>query len=221
MNTSQNRLIINIVGGIIVAAITVFILNPISNTTLSEQRREFETEKKQLTEQRREFETEKNQLTQQRSEFEAEKKEFEVKKKRLTPNQTSNTINMSKTQAAKSPSTKIKNAWIEKDVIQNNQAGIRIWVRFSVSGMLNKQGHCIALFFSPGKTEIQDSWSRTWSNYTPSHDDHTYQGHSIFVPYNNLRMVQGINNIKFRIVITDEKNVQIAISGFYSFVYVK
>jgi|GEM_PF-3579106 len=121
---------------------------------------------------------------------------------------------------------KIENVWVEHNVFQNGLKGMKIHVKFSVYGMLNKQGTCIAWFFYSNGTAVKDTNGIYKSSdgqvsvgekYKPSYDNAICNDFLMFMPYNELHLNRGSYNLKFHIGLFDQNNKQIANSVFINF----
>ena len=99
---------------------------------------------------------------------------------------------------------------------------MNIHVKFSVRGMLNKQGTCNAYFSFNGGNMLNDYNGLYKAGngqvahgmpFTPPYEDATYNDFILFMPYNELHLGTGSHNLKFTIGIFDDNNNQIAISN--------
>jgi len=126
-------------------------------------------------------------------------------------------------------SSKVERIWIDHDVTQNNQRGMIIHVKFTIDGMLNKQGICAVWFYnsneSPLKTNNNNRYKTSSGNATvqenfrPSYANAVYNDFTLFMPYSELNLGSGTNNLKLKVGIIDHNDRQVTISAFQSFSY--
>ncbi|NJP03673.1 hypothetical protein HC823_00040 [Candidatus Gracilibacteria bacterium] len=123
-------------------------------------------------------------------------------------------------------SAKIEKVWIDYDVYENYQKGMRIHLKFSVDDMLNKKGSCVAWFYFSDGTKLKDYNGRyktsnghvsTSENYKPGYTSSTYNDFKIFMPYDELHLAAGSYSLKFDIGIFDHNSNQIAVSEYQNF----
>jgi len=123
-------------------------------------------------------------------------------------------------------SAEIEKVWIDFDVYESNQKGMRIHLKFTVDGMLNKQGTCNAWFYMSDGTALKDynnsykttaGTVSTWENYKPGYASAVYNDFKLFIPYSELHLAAGSHSLKFHIGIFDNSGKQIAISEYQNF----
>lgn len=125
-------------------------------------------------------------------------------------------------------SAEIQNIWIDYDVTENYQKGMRIHVKFSVEGMLNKQGECTVWFYKADGTALTDYNRKcytddgkvaTYENFKPSYTNSQFEDFKIFMPYNELHLAEGEFQLKFCVGIFDDIDKKIANSDYKYFTF--
>ncbi|MCL2727600.1 MAG: hypothetical protein FWD56_04370 [Bacteroidales bacterium] len=119
----------------------------------------------------------------------------------------------------------IENIWQTHNVVNNDEQGMNIHVKFSFTGMLNKTGWCAAYFYNEtGGVLIDKNQSygtadgqvSTGSQFTPNIADGIYSDFVLFIPYSELHLPDGQHNIRFFVTIFDN-TMSIANSDFHEF----
>jgi len=136
------------------------------------------------------------------------------------------TINIKQEGKVQNITGNIEKIWVDHNVSQSGQYGMKIHAKFSVGRMLNKQGKCVAWFYysdgtklkdQNGKYKTSDGQVSTSEDFKPSFDNSTYNDFIIFMPYGELHLAKGKHNLKFDIGIFDHNSKQIAISEYVYF----
>jgi len=113
------------------------------------------------------------------------------------------------TPAGGTPGNKItatfKDLWVDFDVYENDQKGMRIHTKFSVSSMKNIDGY-LALYFEKKDGTRLTSNSSTYRSktgqlaayklITPSYDQADYNDILVFIPYSEFNLPPGRNDLK-------------------------
>ena len=129
--------------------------------------------------------------------------------------------------ASNEPSGEIENIWVDHNVIQNNQKGMLIHVKFSIENMQNKQGYCNAYFHFDNGNKLMDNngyYNTTDGQvsvgryFTPPYASATYSDFELFLPYSELHMARGSYNLKFDVALFHNRK-QLTISDYVSFTY--
>ena len=118
------------------------------------------------------------------------------------------------TQGKAERSAEIESIWVDHNYWNYGIMGMRIHVKFSTYGMLNRSGRCVAYFYydDASDTPLRDFnnlYSDTGGNvcagekFKPKYESSVYNDFTIFIPYGELHMA-GSANLKFRIRIYDE-----------------
>jgi len=113
------------------------------------------------------------------------------------------------TPAGGTPGNKItatfKDLWVDFDVYENNQKGMRIHTKFSVSSMKNIDGYLALYFEKKDGTRLTSNNSTYRSKtgqlavyklITPSYDQTDYNDMSVFIPYSEFDLPSGRNDLK-------------------------
>jgi|GEM_PF-4651684 len=113
-------------------------------------------------------------------------------------------------------SSNVEIVWAEHNVSDGDTNGMNIHVKFSVHGMLNKQGTCNA-YFSFHDDNILNDYNGLYKTetgqvacglpFTPPYEDTIYNDFTFFMPYNELHLGTGSHNLKFKIGIFDDNKL--------------
>lgn len=91
-----------------------------------------------------------------------------------------------------SPKADIESIWVDHNVYQNGQKGMRIHVEFTVDNMNGKTIYCYAHFYyDDNVTPLHDSYGNnlSFSSYgTSNYDVCRFEDFQIFVPHNGLNI---------------------------------
>ncbi len=135
-------------------------------------------------------------------------------------------INVEQAAGKTGPSAKFENIWVEHNVLEipyniYSRRGMRIHVKFSVEGMLNKRGDCVVWFyFSNG--EVLKDYNRLYrtsdgqvaasGKFKPTYESCIFNDFTIFMPYDELHLSRGYHHLKFKIGLFDHNDKQMATS---------
>lgn len=129
-------------------------------------------------------------------------------------------------------SAKVEQVWVDHGALifsadgRSGTLGMKIHVKFTVNGMLNKQGICVVWFcFSNGSKLNSTGTFRTGDGqfavqgyYSPPYQTCLYNDFVIFVPYREFPYLgQGSHPLQFSVGIFDSSNRQIAASDPFFF----
>jgi hypothetical protein len=98
-----------------------------------------------------------------------------------------------------------KDLWVDFDVYENNQKGMKIHAKFSVSSMKNIEGYLACYFEKKDGTRLTSSNSTYRSKtgqlaayklITPAYDQTDYNDMSVFIPYSEFDLPSGRNDLK-------------------------
>jgi hypothetical protein len=127
------------------------------------------------------------------------------------------------------PTAKVENVWVDHNVIENGTNGMKIHVKFSVEGMLNKQGQCAAYFHYATGAVLKDTNNRyatttgdvasNATTFKPTYENSIYNDFVIFMPYDEMDLRPGSYDLKFNVGIFDDNRKQIALSDYVNFTY--
>ena len=113
------------------------------------------------------------------------------------------------TAAAGTPGNKItatfKDLWVDFDVYENSQKGMRIHSKFSVKDMKNIDGY-LAIYFEKKDGERLTSNNSTYRSktgqlavyklITPAYDETDYNDMAVFIPYSEFNLTTGRHDLK-------------------------
>lgn len=98
-----------------------------------------------------------------------------------------------------------KDLWIDFDVYENSQKGMKIHAKFSVSSMKNIEGFLACYFEKKDGTRLTTTNSTyrsktgqlaVYKSITPAYDPADYNDLSIFIPYSAFDLTPGRNDLK-------------------------
>jgi hypothetical protein len=115
----------------------------------------------------------------------------------------------STTTAGGAPANKItatfKDLWVDYDVYENSQKGMRIHTKFSVENMKSVDGY-LAFYFEKKDGERLKSTNTTYRSssgqlavyklITPGYDKTDYNDIAVFIPYSEIQVPSGRNDLK-------------------------
>jgi len=127
------------------------------------------------------------------------------------------------------PSGNIEEIWQEHDVFENNRRGMKIYINFSVSNMLNKEGFCSVYFYYLNGAPLKDYDNMYVTSdgnvavYRTYKSDYkiSYYNYVLFMPYDELHLKPGFYDLEFFVEIADDDWNRIAISKYFSFPYIE
>ncbi len=103
----------------------------------------------------------------------------------------------------------IQQVWTEHNEYENNQKGMRIYVKFSISGMRGKDCRVVAYFYHENGSPVKDennSFNTSSGNascgksFTPPYDNTSYKHFGLFMPYDELHL-DGKFDLKYYVAI--------------------
>ncbi|MDR1348832.1 MAG: hypothetical protein LBJ63_10510 [Prevotellaceae bacterium] len=142
-------------------------------------------------------------------------------------------VNIEQAAGVKTPSAKFENIWVVHNVLENpyniySRKGMQIHVKFSVNGMLSKQGQlCVWFYFADG-TALKDYNNAyktstgqvcAYDSFKATYENSIWNDFVLFMPYDELHLNRGSHNCKFQIGAFDNSNNQIATSEYQSFTF--
>lgn len=99
-----------------------------------------------------------------------------------------------------------KDLWVDFDITENNQKGMRIHVKFSVSKMKNIDGDVAVYFekkdgdkllaFSGSSYQSSTGQLAVYKAVTPSYDETDYNDVTLFIPYSEFNVASGRQDLK-------------------------
>lgn len=107
----------------------------------------------------------------------------------------------------------IHKTWIEHNVTQNGEKGMKIHVNFNITGMKGKQGEVLVYFECPKGTGLKDTNDRyrTMNGYVcasgtfkPDYDNSVYSDFYVFMPIDEIHMKSGEHRYYCKVRIFDK-----------------
>jgi hypothetical protein len=134
------------------------------------------------------------------------------------------------TRAPSSKNASFDNMWVDYDIYENNQLGMRIHVKFSMFNMKNMDSY-LAIYFSTKNgvkltTTNNDYSSKSgqvavYKSLRPAYDDAVYNDAQIFMPYSQLNLGPGSYNLTMDLDLIYQNGDLIKHMKYYDFLYEK
>jgi len=147
--------------------------------------------------------------------------EFEYSRGGTTTNNTPSTSNIT---------AKFDSVWIDYNVTEKGQLGMRIHTKFSVTNMKAQDGS-IRIYFqkadgtslksSDGNFESELGNVAAFNDIKPGYDVTDYKDLATFMPYSEFHLGVGKHDLKMDIDLIDDDGTLIQHLTFYEFVYTK
>ncbi len=105
----------------------------------------------------------------------------------------------------------ISKVWVEYNVVEKGETGMRIHVKFNINNMNGQIGHVIAFFdhqdgqalnSRDGQYETTGKTVCLYGKFKPSYDNSAYDDYPLFIPYTELH---GTGDLRFLIGIRKDK----------------
>ncbi len=122
-------------------------------------------------------------------------------------------------------SATIDRIWLEHNVSQDGQTGLRIHLKFTVWDMQGQQGEAVAYFESPKGVGVKDLNRRyyttdgnvcTSERFTPSYPGSEYSDFTLFIPNEELHLLPGSHTYYCQVFLFDAQGNHIAYSDYAS-----
>lgn len=119
-----------------------------------------------------------------------------------------------------------KQIWLEHNVQQNGQKGMKVHIAFSISGMQGQKCSAIAYFDSPKGTGVKDTNGRYCTTsgtvcssrtFTPNYANTSFSDFGIFIPNSELHLLPGKRTYYTRVFIQAPNGSFLGNSEFASF----
>jgi hypothetical protein len=129
----------------------------------------------------------------------------------VPPTLTSQPVETS-TQIAPVGSGRIEDIWVDYDVFQFEQKGMRIHVKFAVDGYKDVSCQIVAYFYFASGEQLVDyngEYATTGNNvavylpFTPVYESAAFSDFQLFMPYSELELADGQYALKFSVYIWD------------------
>jgi hypothetical protein len=125
----------------------------------------------------------------------------------------------------------INKIWVEYNVTENNQAGMRVHVSFNINNYQGKKGYCSAYFYNSDGTPLKDlnnSYKTQTGNvatsntFTPLYPYTLFNDYALFIPYSELHKPKGSYDLKLNVEIHSMEGIKfksLAVSGWQYFTF--
>jgi hypothetical protein len=126
--------------------------------------------------------------------------------------------------------TKFDKVWVDYNVTEGGERGMRIHVKFEVTGLEGVDSYLMIYFQKDDGTNLTTSSSVYGSmdgkvaakqKLKPGYEVTVYKDLEVFMPYSELNLTKGKYNLKMDIDLADENETLVEHLGFYEFEYEK
>jgi hypothetical protein len=126
--------------------------------------------------------------------------------------------------------TKFEKVWVDYNVKEDGENGMRIHVRFEVTGMEGVDSYLMVYFEKDDGTQLTTSSSLYGSKdgrvaakkaLKPGYDVTVYKDLDVFMPYSELNLTKGKYNLKMDIDVADDDENLVQHLGYHEFQYEK
>lgn len=123
-------------------------------------------------------------------------------------------------------SATIDRIWLEHNISQDGQTGLRIHLTFTVWDMQGQQGEAVAYIESPKGVGVKDLNRRyyttdgnvcTSEHFTPSYPGTEYSDFTLFIPNEELHLLPGSHTYYCQVCLFDAQGNDIAYSDYAEF----
>ncbi len=123
-------------------------------------------------------------------------------------------------------SATFKDLWIDFDVFENSEKGMKIHAKFSVNNMKNIEGYLACYFEKKDGTRLTSTNSTYRSKtgqlavyklVTPAYDQTDYNDMSVFIPYSAFELSAGRNDLKIDADLIYKEGGMIQHMKYYNF----
>jgi hypothetical protein len=130
----------------------------------------------------------------------------------------------------KNPTGKVDRVWVDYDVTENGQFGMRIHVKFTAANMKGIDSYLAIYFEKESGERLTSSDSRfqskagdvaAYRSLKPGYDQTEYNDLTVFMPYSELHLGVGNHNLKMDIDLIQENGTFIDHLYFHVFSYWK
>jgi hypothetical protein len=119
--------------------------------------------------------------------------------------------------------------WVDYNVTEGGERGMRIHVKFNVSNMKDTDGYVMIYFEETDGTKLTTSSSlygkdgnvAVKKQITPGFDETVYKDFDLFMPYSALNLTKGKYDLKMDIDLADADQNLIEHMGYHEFQYEK
>ncbi len=126
--------------------------------------------------------------------------------------------------------TKFDKVWVDYNVTEDGERGMRIHVKFEVSGMEGVDSYLMVYFQKSDGTSLttgssvygsMDGKVAAKKALKPGYDVTVYKDLEVFMPYSELNLTKGKYNLKMDIDLADDDEKLIQHLGYHEFEYEK
>lgn len=134
------------------------------------------------------------------------------------------------TNTSSTPTATFDRMWVEYDVTEAGQFGMRIHMKFSVAKMKGIKGYMAFFFERENGTRLKSYDNKfqskgndvaVYKDVTPGYDPAVYSDYSAFIPYSELHLTKGEHNLKIDADLIYENGTLIQHMGYENFKYWK
>lgn len=123
-----------------------------------------------------------------------------------------------------SPTAEIERIWVDHNVYQDGERGMRIHVHFTNKNMKDKRIYVYAYFYHENNmTQLHDQYGNalcTYESCTPQYDSSTYEDFKLFISHSDLNMAPGTNGtFSFDISVKDSDGKELARENNTQFIF--
>ncbi|MDX2246446.1 MAG: M48 family metalloprotease [Bacteroidia bacterium] len=141
-------------------------------------------------------------------------------------NYSENYTNCTKALFSEIESVFYRKIWVEFDIYEGREYGMRIHVKFNANKLMYKNCDLIAYFYFASGTEIHDyngnyrtvtGQVSVGHSFKPNYENALYSDFELFIPYSELHIGRGKNDLKFNLIAFKGNKQLGPPSKFYSF----
>jgi predicted nucleic acid-binding protein len=119
-------------------------------------------------------------------------------------------------------SATIDRYWVDFDVTESGEKGMRVHTKFNVNGMLNKTGQVYVYFYDSDNSLLKynDRLVSAYEDFKPGYVNAVYNDFTVFVPYSKFSFLgSGEHDLRFDVTIHDDDANILIESAKYEFTY--
>jgi tetratricopeptide (TPR) repeat protein len=134
------------------------------------------------------------------------------------------------TTTKKTAKATFKRMWVDYDVSENGQKGMRVHVDFEVAGMKGVDGY-LAIYFqkkdgaklysSNTSYRSKEGQTAVYFSIKPGYDPALYEDANVFIPYNEFNLSRGKYDLRMDLDVIYQNGDLLQHLNFYDFVYSK
>ncbi|MCW5961261.1 MAG: hypothetical protein KIS76_13940 [Pyrinomonadaceae bacterium] len=128
---------------------------------------------------------------------------------------------------SKVPAVTFEKLWVDYDVTEDDEKGMRVHVKFTVSNMLNVPGYVAVYFETKGGDPLTSSNPKysvdgqlvAFRRIAPAYDPAVYSDYAVFIPYREFTLPYGDHNLRVDADLVTDKFVLIKHLDLYEFIF--